>query len=62
MTQAELLSLDPLETDYVLGLFGENHMEFDNERQEGRDPSIKEMTSIAVQARPRLDDVREAVG
>ncbi len=49
MTQDELNTVDPAETDYLFGLFSANHMPYDHHRKEGRDPSISEMTEKAIQ-------------
>ena len=33
-TRDELLKLDPLDTDYVLGLFSDGHMQYEDVRQD----------------------------
>ncbi len=52
MTSSDLQLVDAEETDYLFGLFAEYHIEYDHERQPGRDPSIAEMTEKAIQVRP----------
>ncbi len=49
MKASDLRLVDVEETDYLLGLFGESHMQYDYEREEWRDPSISEMVQKAVQ-------------
>ena len=49
MKASDLLDVDTDKTDYLMGLFGESHVEFDNERQQGRDPSLSDMTEKAMQ-------------
>ncbi len=44
-----LQAVDASRTDYLFGLFGEYHLEYDNERQEGRDPSLTDMTEKAIE-------------
>ncbi len=54
MTASELYVVDPDETDYLMGLFGESHIEFDYARQPGRDPSISELAEKAVEESPHF--------
>lgn len=48
-TQAELINVDPETTDYLLGAFSEGYMQYDDEIMEGRDPTITEMTTKAIE-------------
>ena len=47
--RTELLDLDPFSTDFVLGLFGEYHVEYDDLRDDDYDPSLAEMTQKAIE-------------
>ena len=48
-TRDELLRLDPLDTDYVLGLFSDGHMQYEDVRQDKQtQPSLPEMTKAAI--------------
>ncbi|CAM1311927.1 ALPL (predicted) [Pycnogonum litorale] len=44
-------SVDPADTDYLLGLFGHSHMNYELDRNKGSDgePSLAEMTSKAIE-------------
>ncbi|MBM4266011.1 MAG: alkaline phosphatase [Deltaproteobacteria bacterium] len=48
--RAELLAIDPKETDHLLGLFTPSHMAFEADRQGGDtgEPSLSEMTARAL--------------
>ncbi len=48
-TQAQLEEVATQETDFLLGLFGKSHVAYDNERMEGRDPTIGLMTRKALE-------------
>ena len=45
------MEVDTAETDYLLGLLGEGHVEYDSERVEGRDPTLEQMVEVALQVR-----------
>ena len=49
----ELLRLDIKETDYLLGLFSDNHMEYEDIRRipKQTQPSLSEMTKAAIQSK-----------
>ena len=45
----ELLKLDSHDTDYVLGLFSDGHMQYEDVRQDKQtQPSLPEMTKAAI--------------
>ena len=49
-TRDELLSLDQMNTDYVLGLFSDGHMQYEDVRSKQlTQPSLPEMTRAAIQ-------------
>ena len=49
-SRQELLSLNISDTDYLLGLFSDTHMQFEDIRLEKQDqPSLSEMTEVAIQ-------------
>ena len=45
---SQLQSVNAEETDYLLGLFGQSHMEWDHQRTT-EDPSLSDMTSKALE-------------
>ncbi|KAK7080789.1 hypothetical protein SK128_027420 [Halocaridina rubra] len=49
--KAQFDSIDPRYTDYLLGLFGYSHLDFEVDRNKGPDgdPSLAEMTTKAIQ-------------
>lgn len=49
MTANELREIDPDKVDFLLGLFGESHVEYDDRRLPERDPSLAEMTKKAIE-------------
>ncbi len=51
MRADDLMEVDTSETDYLLGLLGEGHVEYDSERVEGRDPTLEQMVEVALQVR-----------
>ncbi|XP_015230834.1 PREDICTED: alkaline phosphatase, tissue-nonspecific isozyme isoform X2 [Cyprinodon variegatus] len=44
----QLLSLDPRNVDYLLGIFEPNDMSYDLERNSDTDPSLTEMVDVAI--------------
>ncbi|RUS91551.1 hypothetical protein EGW08_000666, partial [Elysia chlorotica] len=42
-------SVDPRNTEYLLGLFNQDHMQYEVERNKTKEPSIADMTAKAVQ-------------
>lgn len=52
----ELAAVEGNSTDFLLGLFSEGHMEFEDLRKAWRDPSLAEMTSKAIEVGDDLDD------
>ena len=54
----ELLRLDVRETDYLLGLFSDNHMEYEDIRRipKQTQPSLSEMTKAAIQILQKNND------
>ncbi len=51
MTASELHRVEANETDYLLGLFGTSHIEYDHERRPGRDPSLTDLAEKAMEER-----------
>ncbi|XP_014242299.1 alkaline phosphatase [Cimex lectularius] len=54
-SKKELENLNPLETDYVLGLFSKGHMPYEDERT-GKTPSLTEMTEAAIKILSNCSD------
>lgn len=54
-TRDELLALDPTSHTHVLGLFDDDHMDFEADR-DATEPSLTEMTSFALDVLSRSDD------
>ena len=48
-SNAELQAVKPDTTDYLIGLFGETHIRFGDERIPDEDPSLAEMTLKAIE-------------
>ncbi len=48
MTADDLDAVNVEEADYLFGLFGSSHMEYNHDRQEGRDPSLAHMVEKAL--------------
>ncbi|XP_029434134.1 alkaline phosphatase, tissue-nonspecific isozyme-like [Rhinatrema bivittatum] len=44
----QLLGLDPLNVDYIMGLFEPGDMKYEQERQNSTDPSLREMVQVAL--------------
>ena len=55
-TRKELLEVDLEDTDYLLGMFRENHLLYEDQRDPKTDPSLAEMTRTAVQLLSRNQD------
>lgn len=47
----ELSSVDTDKTEYLLGLFGPSHMNFHDQRDEEKEPSLSEMAKKALEVR-----------
>ena len=54
MNLAELDKINLQETDYLLGLFAESYMEYDDARLEDRDPSLTKMAEVAIEVSKRI--------
>lgn len=48
--RAELLAVDPGQTPYLLGLFAPGHLSYRYDREGDREPSLAEMTQVAIDA------------
>jgi alkaline phosphatase len=48
-TESELLTVNTEETDYILGLFSNDHLGYLDEQKAMNDPSLEEMTRIAIE-------------
>ncbi len=48
MTSDDLEAVNVEETEYLFGLFGKSHLEYDHDRQEGRDPTLAQMVEKAI--------------
>ena len=51
LTEDELLSIDPENTDFLLGLLGGSHIAYFDERTPGIDPVLVDMTEKAIEVR-----------
>ncbi len=45
----QLLQVDTSNVDYLLGLFAPSHMEYYHEQEKHDDPSLAEMTQVAIE-------------
>ena len=54
MNNTELSNVDFAGTDYLLGLFGETHVEYEDARKEDRDPSLTNMVDAALEVSYKL--------
>lgn len=45
----QLMRVDPSNVDYLLGLFSPSHMEYYHEQEKNDDPSLTDMTAVAVE-------------
>ena len=54
MNNTELSNVDFAGTDYLLGLFGETHVEYEDARKEDRDPSLTDMVDAALEVLHKL--------
>lgn len=48
-SKEELAAIDPSKTDYLLGLFAADHIEYYHEQEEHHDPTLTDMTEKAIQ-------------
>jgi alkaline phosphatase len=44
----DLNTIDPTKVDYLLGLFSDNHLEYESETNRKGDPSLSKMTEVAI--------------
>ncbi|XP_021960381.1 alkaline phosphatase isoform X2 [Folsomia candida] len=44
----QLLTVDPAETDYLLGLFAPSHVSYYDQQLANNDPTLEEMTEVAI--------------